>query len=181
VLFELIYSSALRAGEASNLLVGDLHLRSRRVLIRGGKNGEDRLLPITAISAHYLELYLPLNAQDERPCFLSCHSSRLLGGGINARFHHWARISGVEREGLSAHSLRHSCARHLLARGAHLRYVQELLGHRSVSSTKVYTEAKEENLMRYYRQYHPRENHWYAEVDDEYLRGVDVLEAELRG
>jgi len=138
-LFELIYSSALRAGEASNLLVGDLHLKSRRVLIRGGKNGEDRLLPITAIAAHYLELYLPLDTQDSRPLFLSCYNSRLLRGGINSRFHYWLTKSKVEREGLSVHSLRHSCARHLLSRGANLRYVQELLGHRSVSSTEIYT------------------------------------------
>ena len=86
----------------------------------------------------------------------------------------------MERAGLSVHSLRHSCARHLLAGGAHLRYVQELLGHRSVSSTEIYTEAKEENLMRFYRQYHPRENQWYVEVDDEYLRRVEALEAQMR-
>ena len=179
-LFELIYSSALRAGEASNLLVGDLHLKSRRVLIRGGKNGEDRLLPITAAAAHYLGLYLPLEAQDSRPLFLSCHNGRLLRGGINSRFHYWLLKSKVEKEGLSAHSLRHSCARHLLSRGANLRYVQELLGHRSVSSTEVYTDAKEENLMRCYKRYHPRENQWYVEVDDEYLRRVESLEREMR-
>ena len=179
-LFELIYSSALRASEASNLLVGDLHLKTRRLLIRGGKNGEDRLVPITAIAAHYLRLYLPHEAGEERPIFLSCNNSKLLRAGINSRFHYWAGRSEVEREGLSVHSLRHSCARHLLAGGAHLRYVQELLGHRSVSSTEIYTEAKEENLMRYYRQYHPRENQWYVEVDDEYLRRVAALEAHMR-
>jgi len=179
-LFELIYSSGLRAGEASNLVIGDLHLETRRLLIRGGKNGEDRLLPITAISAHYLKLYLPPEAPDSRPLFLSCYNTKLLRGGINSRFHYWLMRSEVEREGLSVHSLRHSCARHLLAGGAHLRYVQELLGHRSVASTQVYTEAKEENLMRYYRQYHPRENRWYEEVDDEYLCRVEALEAEMR-
>jgi len=179
-LFELIYSSALRASEASNSLIGDLHLKTRRLLIRGGKNGEDRVVPITEISAHYLELYLPPGAQDSRPLFLSSNNTKLLRHGINDRFHYWARRSKVEREGLSVHSLRHSCARHLLAGGAHLRYVQELLGHRSVSSTSVYTEAREENLMRYYRQYHPRENHWYVEVDDEYLRRVGALEAQMK-
>ena len=179
-LFELIYSSGLRAGEASNLVMGDLHLDDRRLLIRGGKNGEDRLVPITAISAHYLGLHLPSEAADGRPIFLSRDKSRLLRGGMNSRFHYWLMRSGLERAGLSVHSLRHSCARHLLSGGAHLRYVQELLGHRSVSSTGGYTEAREENLMGYYRRYHPRENRWYVEVDDEYLLRLESLEREMR-
>jgi len=179
-LFELIYSSALRSSEASGLLVGDLNLESRRVLIRASKNNEDRLLPITATAASFLKLYLPISAPKERVVFLSSKLTRLHGGGINSRFHYWLKRSGLERKGLSVHSLRHSIARHLLAGGAHLRYVQELLGHRSVASTQVYTEAKEENLMRYYRQYHPRENGWFREPGGPYIARVEALEAKMR-
>ncbi|MGO8694008.1 MAG: tyrosine-type recombinase/integrase [Rectinemataceae bacterium] len=78
------------------------------------------------------------------------------------------RRSGLDREGLSVHALRHACATHLLAHGADLRYVQELLGHSSVQTTVRYTQENIENLRRCYLRAHPRENEHRAFVDPVY-------------
>ena len=73
------------------------------------------------------------------------------------------------------HSIRHAAATHLLAHGADLRYVQELLGHESIETTVGYTREQVENLKRIYRRYHPRENGLYREVDEEYRGRVGKL------
>ena len=178
-LFELMYSSALRSREASSLLVSDLNLESSQVLIREPKNRQDRLLPITDIAAEAIESYLPIDVMASRPLFLSDQGGALGPQAINKRFIKWAKAAGLYRERLTVHSIRHSCARHLLAHGAHLRYVQELLGHKSVESTELYTMENDENLKRIYKQYHPRENSLYEEVNAEYLKDVDKLIGEI--
>lgn len=178
-LFELMYSSALRSREASLLLVSDVNLESHQVLIREAKNRQDRLIPITEAAAEAIENYLPCKVEPSRPLFLSDQGGALKAQSLNKRFIKWARKSGLYRERLTVHSLRHSCARHLLAHGAHLRFVQELLGHKSVESTERYTMENDENLKRVYKQYHPRENGMYEEVTKSYERDIESLTGEL--
>ena len=88
--------------------------------------------------------------------------------------------SGLYRAGLSAHSIRHSIATHLLENGADLRYVQELLGHESIETTVLYTNELNENMKRIYKSYHPRENQLWCEVDGEYLGRLERLHAQLQ-
>jgi hypothetical protein len=83
--------------------------------------------------------------------------------------------SGLYREGLSVHALRHACATHLLAHGADIRYVQGLLGHKSVQTTVRYTNELVENLRRRYLRGHPRENESRRAVDDAYKQGFEGL------
>lgn len=179
-LFELFYSSGLRSREASRLLVKDLNPKTAQVYIRSSKNYQDRLVPITNLALRAIEAYLPSGTHPDRPLFLSDHGAALRPQSINRRFLKWARHSGVYHKRLTVHSIRHSCARHLLARGAHLRFVQELLGHKSVQSTELYTTENDENLRRIYKQYHPRENSLHVDVEEDYMREVGRLASELK-
>jgi integrase/recombinase XerD len=175
-LFELLYSSGLRVSEAAKLTVGDIDFNSRMILIRESKWGKDRIVPVNEAAAAFLKRLLSGREEQKDARVFGV----LRGASINLRFQKLLKERGLARELLSAHSIRHSIATHLLARGADLRYVQELLGHRSIETTAGYTHELAENLKRIYRSHHPRENEHYKEVDEEYLRRVDDLAAALQ-
>jgi integrase/recombinase XerD len=183
-LFELLYSSGLRAGEAAKLAMTDIDFEERSLLIREAKFSRDRVVPVNEVAMAFLKRYLAFTQQNARQA--SCQVSReghikasgLVFGGmrkvaINARFQKLLKERGMYREGYCAHSIRHSCATHLLAHGADLRYVQELLGHKSIETTVVYTHELYDNLKRIYRRYHPRENELLREVDEAYLKRLN--------
>lgn len=175
-LFELLYSSGLRVSEAAKLLIGDIDFAARMILIREAKWGKDRIVPVNEPALVFLQkLVAGREEQKEARVF-----GMLRGTSINQRFKKLLKERGLDRELLSAHSIRHSIATHLLARGADLRYVQELLGHQSIETTVVYTHEMQENLKRIYRTYHPRENEYYKEIDGEYLARLTDLAAELQ-
>ena len=180
-LFELLYSSGLRVSEAARLEVADVDVAAREVLVRQGKWGKDRLVPVSQVAVSFLKLYLQVWGRSGGRLFGGqWPRDRLSGAAINRRFKTLLRRAGLYREGLSAHSIRHSLATHLLENGADLRYVQELLGHESIETTVVYTNELHENMKRIYKSYHPRENQLWCEVDDEYLGRLQTLQAQLQ-
>ncbi len=81
---------------------------------------------------------------------------------------------------MSLHSIRHSAATHLLEAGLDVRYVQELLGHETIETTVRYTHILYEQQKRIYKSYHPRENEYYKDVDEPYLRRIGELKKRLR-
>lgn len=157
-LAELLYGSGLRISEALSLDLDDAQLRSR-VLRVMGKGSRERLAPLSDTSCEALAVWLAersyLALPEEQALFVGARGARL-----NRR--EAARIiAGLcRRAGLaftvSPHSLRHSFATHLLAAGADLRSVQELLGHRRLTTTQRYTQVSLEHLIRAYDQAHPR-------------------------
>jgi integrase/recombinase XerD len=175
-LFELLYSSGLRAGEAAALRIQDIDFENRMLLIRNPKWGKDRIEPISEVAATFLARYLA--GRTEGLAFWGL-AGPLRASGINRRFKTLLQRQGVDRPGLSVHCIRHAVATHLLASGADLRYVQELLGHRSIQTTVGYTQELYENLKRIYKTYHPRENEYYKEIDPAYLGRLQSLEAQL--
>lgn len=165
-LVELLYATGARISEICGASVEDLDMESSvlRVL---GKGGKERIVPFGKHARRALVEWLseggrPLlvprawrHRDDASALFLGARGTRLTrqaAWGIVAAAARRARIGGH----LSPHVLRHSCASHLLAHGADLRVVQELLGHASVSTTQVYTRVDDELLRTSWRRAHPR-------------------------
>ena len=177
-LFELMYSSGLRPGEAGRVKRQDIEVESRMLVIRQSKFGKDRIIPVTETALRWLLAIMEAREVE----YLFGHSGKrsLSVNTIAKHFAERAKACGVWRPGLSAHSLRHSCARHLLAHGADIRYVQKLLGHESIETTVVYTHEQTEQLKKVYRRYHPREGLLYCELDEGYLKRLENLRQRLQ-
>jgi site-specific recombinase XerD len=177
-MFELMYSSGLRAGELGKLLRGDIDLAGRMLIVRDAKWSKDRVVPVNEVAASFLTLHLQGVSDPQRPVFLG-QKGRITARCVARRFQHYLDRAELTGRGFTPHSIRHATATHLLAHGADLRYVQELLGHESIETTVIYTHELLENLKRIYRRYHPRENELYREVDGEYRMRVEHLVARL--
>jgi integrase/recombinase XerD len=171
-LFELMYSSGLRAGEAVRIAIGDIDFDKRLLFIRKSKWGKDRTVPVSEVAAAIVKAFL--GARKTGLVFPG-QSGSLNICGMNMRFKKHVRACGIARKGISLHSIRHSIATHLLENGVDIRYVQELLGHESLATTILYTHALYENMKRVYKCYHPRENEYYEEIDAEYLQRIAKL------
>lgn len=165
-LLEIIYSCGLRLAEAQGLDVADvdLHGRSARVL---GKGEKERIVPLGARAAEAITAYMAIRSdlasaggsvrseRAEAPLFLSLRGRRLSRRQIQRTVTDALRIAaGGER--LSTHSLRHTFATHLLDGGADLVAVKEMLGHASLSTTRVYTHTSVERLKDVHARSHPR-------------------------
>jgi site-specific recombinase XerD len=171
--FELMYATAIRCGEVGRLTIGDIDFNRRMLWVREAKWGKDRLVPICETAVLFLKQHLEdrLDRKEER--VFRCKVGRLSQVWINVHFKKRLKDLDMYRKGMSAHSIRHSAAVNLLANGADIRYVQELLGHESLETTAGYTNELYENLKRIYKSFHPRENTQYLEVDAEYRQELE--------
>ncbi|MEO6113919.1 MAG: tyrosine recombinase XerC [Sphingomicrobium sp.] len=152
----LLYGAGLRVGEAMGLSAKVLPLaKAMRVT---GKRNKTRIVPLVPAVKQAIEAYValcPYPLAGDTPLFVGAR-----GGPLNADLVRRAVRGARTRLGLpdtvTPHALRHSFATHLLARGADLRSLQELLGHASLSSTQIYTEVDAARLLDVYRHAHPR-------------------------
>ena len=154
-LFELIYSCGLRISEACTLKVANVHFDERLILVHG-KGDKERLVPFGEIAAKKLQKYM----QEVRPelvkgrniseVFVNYKGEPISRKGVWKRFQEMEALSGVKAK---VHTLRHSFATHLLAGGADLRSVQELLGHSDLSTTTIYTHVTDTQLEDAHKKY----------------------------
>lgn len=188
-IFELMYSSGLRISEVTKLDLSDVDLNERILLVREGKGGKDRFVPFSEVTAAFIVKYIETgrkrclkyckgDASAEGALFIG-QGGRMRPGMLRLSFKEYLQVSGITRKNLTPHSIRHSCATHLLEAGADVRYVQELLGHEHIQTTVQYTHLTMESLKRVYKTYHPRENQYFEEIDDEYLREIEKLRDEI--
>jgi integrase/recombinase XerC len=152
----LLYGAGLRVAEALSLTANMLPIGSTLRVI--GKRSKTRIVPIVPAIREAIEDYLrqcPFPISGETPLFVGAR-----GGPLNPDLVRRSVASARRRLGLpdtlTPHALRHSFATHLLARGADLRALQELLGHASLSSTQIYTAVDAARLLDVYRHAHPR-------------------------
>jgi site-specific recombinase XerD len=164
-LFELAYSSGLRAQELVSLQLESLDFDSETVRVKG-KGQKVRLVPVGEHARRALERYLDRSrprllqgGRDEPALFLSKSGRALSTSDVRRRLRSWARRAATSVPAVidaHPHALRHSFATHLLEGGADLRTIQELLGHASISTTQVYTRVESSRLRAAYARAHPR-------------------------
>lgn len=179
---ELLYGVGLRNTELRSLRLCDVDLKQRQIKVIG-KGNKEALLPLNNSCVESLENYFffsrpklmdqfkggpkfkdgGLKSQSKKPenwhseiVFLSVNGHPINQGNLGDILKVRARQVGIEKN-ITPHSLRHSCATHLLKRGADIRHIQQLLRHESVSTTQVYTQVDIDDLIQAQRKYHPRE------------------------
>jgi len=154
-LFELIYSCGLRISEACSLKITNIHLDEKIILVHG-KGDKERIVPFGERAAEKLELYLTAvrpeltKGRNVAEVFVNYKGEPISRRGVWKKFQEMEKISGVDAK---VHTLRHSFATHLLAGGADLRSVQELLGHSDLSTTTIYTHVTNEQLEKAHEKY----------------------------
>jgi integrase/recombinase XerC len=155
-LLELLYSSGLRRSELTGLNAGDVNFTEGCVKVLG-KGGRERLVPVTDIALEALSNYLSTRAVADAhaPLFLGSRGGRLSGEGLAQVVKKSALKSNLARK-VTPHSLRHSFATHLLNNGCDLKTLQEMLGHKSLGATQVYTHVSPERLKKVYESAHPK-------------------------
>lgn len=157
-LLELLYASGLRASEIANLNVTDVNLGSGTLRVRRGKGGKDRVGVFGRKAAHALKVYL--TGRTRGPVFRNSLSGRIRTEMIRKIVKKAARRAGLS--GVHPHTLRHTFATVLLNRGLDIRYVQELLGHASLSTTAIYLHTAIDDIVKTHARCHPHskeENH----------------------
>jgi integrase/recombinase XerD len=161
-LLELLYATGCRASEVSNLRQDDVHLEQGFCLARG-KGDKERLVPLGRRAIASVREYVAherpaLAANSDMPprwLLLSRRGRRLRRERIWELVKQYAIRAGAPAS-IGPHTLRHSFATHLLAGGADLRQVQEMLGHASIRTTQIYTHVDSSRLKQVHRQFHPR-------------------------
>lgn len=160
-ILETLYSAGLRVSELVGLCDGDADLAQGVLRVRG-KGRRERLSHLGSYAIRALQKWLrlrvlsPKEAQGrEAPVFTNRFGKRLTTRSVGRMLEKYLRETGLDRR-TSPHTLRHSFATHLLDRGADIRSVQELLGHKSLVTTQIYTHVSTANLRAAYEKAHPR-------------------------
>jgi integrase/recombinase XerC len=159
-LLELLYATGLRVSEVVALKVDDLDLASRQVRTLG-KGRKERIVPFGRAAGDAVKAWLKERAalspaaKDAAFVFLNARAGPLTDRSVRRILDRAVLAADVPRRA-SPHALRHSFATHLLAAGADLRSIQELLGHASLSTTQKYTHLDAERLLEVYRKSHPK-------------------------
>jgi integrase/recombinase XerD len=160
-LLEVLYATGSRASEVVGLTSADLHLDAGFCKC-SGKGSKQRIVPLGRPAVEALRAYLEglrprlVKSAPEAPwVFVSRGGRRLTREMLWVLVKKYVRRAGVHAK-VSPHTLRHSFATHLLAGGADLRTVQELLGHANIRTTQMYTHVDRERLKSIHRQFHPR-------------------------
>lgn len=139
LLLGLLYSSGLRVSEIVNLKVKDLDFENKMLRVRQGKGAKDRMTILAEKVAGVLKRYVGKKEADDY-VFESARGGKLTERSAQKVFAKALKESGIKKSA-SCHSLRHSFATHLLEQGVDIRYIQELLGHKRLETTQVYTKV----------------------------------------
>ena len=160
-ILEVLYATGIRLGELLGLEVHHADLKDMVLVIRKGKGNKDRIVPLGKQACKHLREYLekvrPWHARKkpkERRLFLN-HSGEPMTSASVRQLVRVCRIAAGIRTCVSPHTLRRSCATHLLQQGADIRYIQKLLGHNSLNTTQTYTKVMPVEVKKTHETTHP--------------------------
>ncbi|MDP2307562.1 MAG: tyrosine recombinase XerC [Pseudomonadota bacterium] len=153
-LLEVAYGAGLRVSEVAALDVADVELDRGLVRVLSGKGRKGRIVPIGPVAVEAVRALLAEGRMVDGPLFRNVQGGRLTTRGL----YDVVRAAGVKNglAGVHPHAMRHSMATHLLASGADIRSIQEMLGHASLSTTQRYTQVELDQLRVAHRKAHPR-------------------------
>ena len=161
-IMETLYSTGIRRAELANLDLYDIDLAREMLLVREGKGRKDRYLPIGDTALKWLNKYIHesrtyLSCQlNDNALFLGAKGERLTKSHLGSLVRKYINKSGTNKRG-SCHLFRHTVATLMLENGADIRYVQQLLGHSKLESTKIYTHVSIKQLRAVHKLTHPSE------------------------
>jgi integrase/recombinase XerD len=159
-MLELFYATGIRRTEMTNLDHGDYEPATGTLVVRQGKGGKSRMLPVGERAAAWLDRYLaesrPLfdHLPNETSLFLSGYGTRISPAYLGNWIKKLLKRCGIDKTG-SCHLFRHSCATDMHRGGADIRYVQEMLGHERMETTKIYTHVHIDALREVHASCHP--------------------------
>jgi len=162
-ILEVLYGTGIRKQELLNLTIQDVDLDQGTLYVRRGKGQKDRVVPLTQVACKFLETYIKsvrldlLRGQQSKALFVSRRYGYNLGThALKIIINNYTRKIGMKKK-VTPHLWRHTCATHLLKNNANLRHVQELLGHKSLSTTERYLRLTIADLKEAHTKFHPRE------------------------
>lgn len=153
-ILELLYSSGLRSGEVTGLKIKDV--QETEVFLSRTKGGKTRTVPLTKTAYDFMSRLLTDNRPIEAFVFGNVYGRQLTRQTINeiVRFH--AKNCGLKD--VTTHTLRHTCATHLLNEGADITFIRDLLGHVDIKTTQRYVNVTSVQMKTMFQKFHPREN-----------------------
>lgn len=161
-MLEILYSAGIRNAEIRGLKLCDINLADGLLTIRQGKGRKDRVVPIGKAAVYFLTGYLNasrsalLAGKDHEYAFVNRFGAPLSEHGLLAMVRFAGADAGIKRR-ITPHAIRHTCATQMLRGRADIRWIQELLGHASLSSTQIYTRVEITDLKKVHARCHPRE------------------------
>jgi len=161
-IMELAYSSGLRVSEICSTRIENVDLKHGFIRVISGKGDKDRVVPMGRKAIKTLEKYLVSGREaytrenSGSHIFLSSRGLPISRKTVWHLIKQYAAKCGLDASKIKPHSLRHSFATHLLAGGADLRVIQEMLGHSDIATTQIYTKVDSSRLMDEHAQFHPR-------------------------
>jgi len=153
-ILEVLYSTGIRVSELVGLNDEDVDIISGTVKVRG-KGKKERIALLGREAQKAIRKYQEARRPDLKGTFLNKNGTRLSDRSVRRIIDKYVRICSIEQK-ISPHSIRHSFATHLLNNGADLRSVQELLGHKNLSTTQIYTHLGSQRIRDMYAKAHPR-------------------------
>ena len=158
-MLELLYATGIRVTELIELNISDVNLAAG--VIRCASRNRERFIPMYPAAVKALSDYITLvrpqmiMSPDEQSLFVNVSGERMSRQGFWKIVKHYQKKAGIEKD-ITPHTLRHSFAAHLLENGADIHAIQEMLGHRDISSTHMYSQLVKKQLKDVYNKAHPR-------------------------